>query len=457
MRAFQVQTGDIITLTNTRFGWTDKEFEVSSWTFGLVDGYDLQVQMILREISESVFDEISDGVIYERDNTSLLSPFEVPSLGINTVSTTQVFREKLTNIVNVTITSGRPEGIDYVEVEFKESSSTEYTSLGTGEIGVYRAVDLETGSYDFRARAVNTFGVRGEWVEANGIIADGLLQPPSDVTNLFGEVNGAVITLEWDAVPDLDLSYYKIRYSSDEVAATWANSITASEKVPRPATSVTLPSRSGTFLIKAVDKSKVESNSATSIVVSGTDVESFTTTLLQTEDPTFDGDKTNCIVVNDRLRIGSVDNFDSLSGNLDSLQGEWDILGINSIGTSATYLFSDAIDTGSVRRSRVRVDIATNRFDSSAGLFDDITGNIDLLPGNFDSLTGDPDFADTNVKAFVSTTNDDPLETPSWSSYKPLKVADISARAFRFKIDLEAQTSGLSPEVLDLRAAVQYN
>jgi hypothetical protein len=31
--------------------------------------------MTLREIGESVFDEVDDGIVYERDNTTLPSPF----------------------------------------------------------------------------------------------------------------------------------------------------------------------------------------------------------------------------------------------------------------------------------------------------------------------------------------------------------------------------------------------
>jgi len=171
LRAFQVQTGDIIKLSIERFGWTEKEFEVTSWTFGLTDGQDLQVQMTLREISESVFDEVDDGIVYERDNTELLSPFEVPSVGLSATATTQVLREKLTNVIDVNVTSGRPEGIDRVEVEFKRSSESEYTSVGTGELGLYRVVDLETGDYDFRARAINTFGIKGEFEFLTGIWA----------------------------------------------------------------------------------------------------------------------------------------------------------------------------------------------------------------------------------------------------------------------------------------------
>jgi len=83
LRTLGLQVGDNVRLTNTRFGWTNKEFQVLAWSFGLTDGLDLQVNMTLRETAESVYDEVDDGIVYERDNTTLLSPFEVPNLGIN--------------------------------------------------------------------------------------------------------------------------------------------------------------------------------------------------------------------------------------------------------------------------------------------------------------------------------------------------------------------------------------
>ena len=111
------------------------------------------------------------------------------------------------------IASGAPERIDYVEAEFKLSSDTDWITLGTGQLGKFEAVDLEDGDFDFRARAINTFGIKGEWSELDNINASGLLDPPSDVTGFVAEVNGPVITLDWNAVPDLDLSYYVVRYS----------------------------------------------------------------------------------------------------------------------------------------------------------------------------------------------------------------------------------------------------
>ena len=435
LRAFQVQTGDIINLTIDRFGWTDKEFEVTSWTFGLADDYDLQVQMTLREISESVFDEIDDGEVYERDNTDLLSPFEVPSVGLSAAATTQVIREKLTNIINVTVSSGRPEGIDRVEVEFKESTETEYTSLGSGELGLYRAVDVDTGSYDFRARAINTFGVRGEWEYLFGIDANGLLGPPEDVTDFTAEVNGGITQLGWEPVSDLDLSYYRIRHSVEESGATWANATTAVDKVPRPASEVSVPTRPGTYHIKAVDKSGILSENYTSVVVPSDNVESFTTTDTQVEDPTFSGTKTDCSVVSSALEITDVTTAPS----------------------EATYDFSTYIDTGSVRRVRSRVEANVSRRDKSTGLFDDLPGLFDDLPGLFDDLTGTADFADCNVKTYISTTEDDPSGSPTWSSYQLFKAGEYYGRAFRFRVVLTSTSDNVTPSVSGLKAIVEYN
>ena len=435
LRAFQVQVGDVIELSLSRFGWSQKEFEVVGWTFGLTDGLDLQVQMTLREISESVFDEVDDGIIYERDNTTLESIFNVPAVGLNAVARTQVVREKLTNIITVTVTSSRPEAIDLVEVQFRESTETIWRNLGTGELGAYEAVDLEDGDYDFRARAINTFGVKGDFEFLFEIAASGLLGPPADVTGLTAEVNGATIHLEWQPVPDLDLSYYSIRHSREEGGGSWANATTAVDKVPRPATAVSLPTRPGTYHVRAVDKSAVASTNYTSVVVPLANLQVFANTDTQVEDPTFSGSKTGCSVVSSALEITDV----------------------SSAPSTATYDFSTYIDTGAVRRVRSRVDVEVIRNDESAGLWDDLPGLFDALPGLFDDFTGAAQFADTNVQAYISVTQDDPAGTPTWSDYQLYRAGEYSGRAFRFRVILTSTSVSVTPSITGLTAIVEYD
>lgn len=437
LRALAVQVGDNITLTNSRFGWVSKEFQVVSWSFGLTEGLDLQVRMSLKETAESVFDEVDDGVVYERDNTTLVSAFEVPSVGLNAVTRTQIIREKLTNIITVTVSSGASERVDYVEVEFKLSSSSTWVSLGTGQLGDFEALDLDDGNYDFRARAINTFGVKGEWEFLFNVAASGLLAPPSDVTNFVAEVNGSVITLDWDAVPDLDLSFYRIRYSPVLSGATWANSLTYVDKVSRPASSVAVPARSGTYLVRAYDKSGVGSPNYTSVVVPVADIEPLATTLSLTDSTAFTGTKTNLSVTGGQLRLTTYSTQPS----------------------TGEYLFSNYIETGdsTVKRCRVYVSAVNNRFDDTAGLFDDQPGLFDDGVGLFDDLGGTSQFADTNVTTLVSTTQDDPAGSPTWTDYTPIKVADISARAFRFKVVLTSTSDSITPSISALTAYVEYN
>ena len=436
LRTLALQVGDNVRITNTRFGWTNKEFTVVSWSFGLADEYDLQVNMVLQETAESVFDEVDDGIVYERDNTELLSPFTVPPVGLSAAVRLQVLKEKLTNIVAITVTSGAPERVDLVEVQFKKSEDSVYISLGTGELGVFEAIDLDDGLYGFRARAINSLGVRGEWEYLFNIQAEGLAQPPSTPTNFIAEVSGDSTTLEWEPVTDLDLSFYRIRHAVETSGAIWANATTAIDKVPRPASSVTLPARSGTYMIRSYDKGQIASEAVASVVVTSGQLPPFANSLTQTEDPTFSGTKTGC----------SVNGSNYL-----------EITDPSTGPSEATYDFSNYIDTTTVKRVKARVDAAIIRINEAGNDFDELAGKFDGLTGLFDDLSGEQNFDDTNVEFFISTTDDDPAGTPTWSDYQRFRVGYFSGRAFRFRAVLKSISDNVTPNITNLSATVEYN
>jgi hypothetical protein len=439
MRAFQLQVGDNIKINNTRFGWTDKEFEVTSWTFGLVDEGDLQVQMILREISESVFDDISDGVVYERDNTSLLSPFSVPALGINATAVAQVLAEKLVNTLNINTTSSQSERIDLVEVQLKLSTSATYVSVGTGELGLFSSIDLERGEYDIRARAINTFGVKGEWEYLTNFTVDALSAPPSDVTNFQKQLSGGTIFFNWDAVPDLDLSYYVIRHNPNSSGAAWSTSNTVVEKVARPATTSSLPARSGTFLIRAYDKGGNPSDSPTLLVVQPSELPPLGASQEQVENPTFSGSKTN-------VSLDTTPTPDELI-----------LTDLSASSPSGTYEFSNYIDTLSSRTARVTGSVTFNRHAPTAGTWDTIPQNWDTWPGDWDQWDSEQaNFADHNVIVYVAATPDDPGGSPTWGSWELANGSELVGRAFKFKAELTSDNTNVSPSVETLKATVEY-
>jgi hypothetical protein len=435
LKAFQVEVGDFVYINNTRFGWSNKPFEVTNWNFGLTDGLDLQVQMTLREISSAVFTDES-ALIFEQNNTNLPSAFEVPDIGIDLNSEVRIINEHLTNTIYVDVTSDTPFAVERVEVQFKKSSDTDWSVVGVGDLGRFEILDVFDDFYDLRARAYNYLGIKGDWQVYTGFVVAGLAQPPQDVVNLSAQLNGSTINLNWDPVPDLDLSFYRIRHSVDEGGATWAGAVTYVEKCPRPGASIAVPAKPGTYMIRAYDKTGNSSQNYTSVVVPAAALESFTTTTLDTEDPTFPGTKTGCSVVSNRLEITSV------SG---------------TAPFTATYDFSGYIDTGSVRRFRARVDVDVDRLDRSSGLFDDLPGLFDTFPGLFDDFTGTAQIDDINVVCFIRTTNDNPAGTPTWSAWQELKVSDFYARAAQFRVVLSSTSANITPSINSLDAVIQYN
>ena len=69
LNAFSLQVGDNVNITNTRFGWTDKLFEVVAWSLSVED-YQLNVNLVLRETATGTYDEYAH-TDFESNNTNL--------------------------------------------------------------------------------------------------------------------------------------------------------------------------------------------------------------------------------------------------------------------------------------------------------------------------------------------------------------------------------------------------
>lgn len=436
LRTLGLQVGDNVRITNSRFGWVNKYFTVISWSFGLTDDLDLQVQMQLRETAESVFDEVSDGLVYERDNTNLSSPFYVEPVGLSVTAVAQVSNQKVSNIAVIEVTATEDVYIDKVEVQFKSSSKAVWKAVGSGPLGIYEAVDLEVGFYDFRARAVNTFGVKGEWEYLLNQEINAFLGDPSDVSELLAEFSGGSVFLSWPPIPDPDLSHYVIKHNSNTTGATWGNSTTVVEKIARPSTQTTLPIRSGTFLIRAFDKEGNFSENYTSVVVLPSDLPALGVLQTVTENPTFAGTKTNVLLVSSAIEI---DNTSAAS-------------------PTGEYFFDNIIDLGTVRDARVTGQRTfTRKYDNGTLLWDAIPQNFDTWPDLFDTWTDEnAQFGDVGVTVYVSATYDDPTGSPTWGSYIPANGSFVQAWGFRFKAVLNSTNANFTPTVTALSATVEY-
>ena len=83
----------------------------------------------------------------------------------------------------------------------------------------------------------------------------------------------------------MDLAYYEIRYSTVTSGASWIDSVLLVNKVARPGTSITVPARVGTYLIKAEDKMTNQSPNATLAVSTVTAIAGLNSVITITEAP----------------------------------------------------------------------------------------------------------------------------------------------------------------------------
>jgi len=201
LRAFKVQVGDVVRLNLDRFGWSYKEFEVVSWTFGLTDDLDLQVQMSLREISESVFDEVDDGQVYERDNTILGDSLETQIPFLNEASVSAFVNNDGTTIPQIKFSWGvlDESAVDYYIFQWKLTTESTYNSQTIDGNEYVLSPAVSGVSYDYRVAAVNHLGVKSQFVTSPSPVStgdDGTT--PNAPTNLSASGGYESITVTWD-------------------------------------------------------------------------------------------------------------------------------------------------------------------------------------------------------------------------------------------------------------------
>ena len=201
LKTMQVQVGDNIRLTNSRFGWANKEFEVLSWNFGLTDGLDLQVNMNLRETAESVFDEVDDGVVYERDNTNLPSAFDtqVPSLNAPVVRTTVNNDGTVIAEIDFSWVVAEPSLVSRYDFQWRTTTNTEWNASDLVGTKFTLSPALSGQSYNYRVRSTNYVGVKSDFATgATSVSAgnDGTVPNAPSVIGGFGGYNNVVLNWE---------------------------------------------------------------------------------------------------------------------------------------------------------------------------------------------------------------------------------------------------------------------
>lgn len=461
LNAFELNVGDTVQITNSRMGFSNKTFEVANWNISVQSDSDgspaLVVNCELRETASEVYDfnTVDYSTVSSGKATNLASASQVTAPTAITLTDELVSYNDGTVIVKLVINLTAPSDTfsEIFEVEVRQDTDADgnavvddFKLIGRGARTKFEFLNvIDKAQYTVRARSVNIFGVKSTAITESRTII-GLIAPPSDVTNFACNIIGKEAHLSFDPVPDLDLAHYRINYSPLTDGAEWQNSIVLVKKLSRPGTSIVVPAKTGTYLIKAVDKLGNVSINATKVVTAVDTIGDFTDLLTQNENPDFDGAKTNVVkitqedgtpaLVLDTIELfddNTTDNFDDItSHNFDG--GTQD----DNVQSSGIYEFGDTIDAGAVVTTNILATL-TQQVTDRDRLFDNISGLFDDQPSNFDG--------DANTQSAselqIAVSNDN----VTFTAFQDFTIGDYTGRYFKFRVLLTSDNNSATPIV----------
>lgn len=444
--AYDLAIGDIVNVTHNSLGYSAKAFRVISLSFN----EDFTVGLNLTEHQNSHYTWASKAQQASIPSTNLPNPNVVQPPASVTLDDELIEYNDGTVIValNVLIGASTDSFVDYYQVEYKLSTDSDFIIYAQGSGLNHRVLNvIDQKIYNVRVKAVNTLGVSSTYVTATRTII-GAIEPPQDVTDFSCNILGQEAHLSWTQIPDLDLAYYQIRYSTlTDGTGDWANSVSLVEKVSRPATSINVPARVGTYLIKAVDKLGNFSSNATAIISNVTGIQNFNTITSVSEHPDFDGTLTNTAIVDGTLRLDSSELFDAASGNFDTETTRFFDSGVANADffASGNYLFGDVVDIGAKHTCRLTATLKQTS-DDPDDLFDNRSGLFDTQNSSFDGDTP----ANSNAHLEIATSDDN----STFTAFQGFVIGNYTARFFKFRVVLTSTDLASTPVVQEVSISI---
>lgn len=309
-------------------------------------------------------------------------------------------------------------------VEYKTDVETNFQVLGTTQQTTITLPDLSSGLYNFKVTPVSYLEFSGTTTTLNKTIV-GYSEDPADPSGFNGNINEGQITLGWDAPTDLDVLYgghSQIRFhSAVDGTASWDTASVLVEKLSGNTTSKTVPTLKGTFLIRFYDAFGNFSANSSSFVSTFVDTSFNVIETIDEATPGFLGSKTNCSVVSGDLTLDAAE-------------------------TLMTYEFNQVVDMQEVVQARLVPSVTASVVQGGVTIAS--YSNISLV----NNIAGP--LANASISVFVSTTDDDPAGTPTWSSYQLLNIGSYSARGIRFKLVIEADDASVEVFVTELEVDI---
>jgi len=441
--AMNLAIGDIVAVSSSITGFSSKPFRV----VGMAINPSFEVALSLIEHQDSWYTFTAKDEVAVIPDTSFPNPFTVQPPASVTLDDELIQYNDGTVIVamNITIGASTDQFVREYQVEYKRTDDSNFIVHSRGTVDLFhRVLNVISGdNYTVRVKAINSLGVESTSVTATRDIV-GEIEPPSDVQDFAINIVGSDAHLSWESIPDADLNYYVINFTTETVNPEWQNSFTLVSRVSRPATSITVPARTGSYLIKAVDKLGNFSSNEAIITTNITSIGDFQNAGTSTEHPDFTGVKNNTVAVDNTLILDTIEQFDdNVTDNFDDITARnFDGGTINdNVVSSGTYEFANLIDLGSIQTTRLTGNITQTATDRDR-LFDNILGLFDDQASNFDG--DDSANASSHLEIAVSDDN------VSYTSFRNFNVGDYSGRYFKFRLFMESLNNSATPIISQL-------
>lgn len=335
-------------------------------------------------------------------------------------------------------TDARTERFD---VQIK-APDLEWAPAGSTWAASIDVLDLLPGLYRFRVQSVASMpGLRSQWLETPALLISSVNAPPADVGGFGIAVLGDLSTLSWKAVGSLNLSHYLVRYSPTTAGVTWSSAAVLLPHVT--STSVQVPTRPGTYLIKGVSTQGIESQAAALIVST---VEGAARNVVDeiADGPVWTGAHDGTYVSRGALRLESRDTLADWT-RLDAVKSI--AYGVNGVRASGTYSSETVLDLGEVFTSRITPEIV-----ASGDNLDNTIGSWARL-GDVESLSG-ASSTQWGAVMEIATTKDDPGVASAWSDWREAATGDVVARALKSRLVLTSTAPAITPVVTRARLLV---
>lgn len=426
--ALKLAPMSVVTLTDTATGWNNKVFRVMKFGFSMTQG----VTVTLQEESSASYDWNSGEATTtdpapdtDLPNALIVTPPGAPSVGEALYTTRNSAGVKTR--ATITWVASADAFIKEYQAEYRVADYGTWLVLPRTVQNTLTIEDATAGTYDFRVKAINSFGVSSDYVYALGITLLGLSAPPADIAGLNVSAGQDVALLNWQTSEDLDVllgGNIVIRHTPDIVSPSWSAGLEVA-RFAGNAASGTAPLLDGTYMAKAVDSSGNWSENATLVKTN------LASLIVMNEVATFhygtdfDGAKVFMSVVDGKLQLASALDFSEMPGDMST----WPLVSaIGGYQVDGTYIprLGGLIDLGDVYPCRVTATLDAVAFDFSDRV-SARTNNISEWPSFVGGVVND-----ITAQVFIRATNDDPLNpSAEWTEDAAFVSGNFTARAFQ--------------------------